>query len=107
MNLIWNLRNERVLDTHTEASEAEIHNRWVSLMNAALKRDQLLSNRIRFGSLATEKQVVLNTWSGMLLDEGSLPDNWTSVKGVFCGYTARHSHKRSGLDLWPESHTKA
>ncbi|KAJ7462840.1 hypothetical protein FB451DRAFT_1043521 [Mycena latifolia] len=85
MKLIWNLRNERVFETHTAASETEIHNRWVSLMNAALKRDKLLTNRARLGSLATKRQLVLHTWSGTLLDEDSLPDDWTRSEGVLVG----------------------
>ncbi|KAJ7820478.1 hypothetical protein B0H13DRAFT_1614032 [Mycena leptocephala] len=85
MYLIWNLRNKRVFETHTLASEAEIHNRWVELVNSALKRDQLLTNRARFGSLATKKQLVLDTWSGALLDEDSLPDDWIKMKGVLVG----------------------
>ncbi|KAJ7717483.1 hypothetical protein DFH07DRAFT_688246, partial [Mycena maculata] len=40
MYLIWNLRNTRVLETSTPPSKIEIHNRWVSLMNSALRRDQ-------------------------------------------------------------------
>ncbi|KAJ7826030.1 hypothetical protein B0H13DRAFT_2241148 [Mycena leptocephala] len=71
----------RVFETHTLASKAEIHNRWVELINSALKRDQLLTNRARFGSLATKKQLVLDTWSGALLDEDSLPDDWIKLKG--------------------------
>ncbi|KAJ7762994.1 hypothetical protein B0H16DRAFT_1219920, partial [Mycena metata] len=62
-----------------------IHNRWVSLINRALKRDILLTNQARFGSLAIKKQVVLNTWSGTLLEEDSLPDDWTKSKGVLVG----------------------
>ncbi|KAJ7828294.1 hypothetical protein B0H13DRAFT_1656408 [Mycena leptocephala] len=85
MYLIWNLRNKRVFETHTLASEAEIHNRWVELINSALKRDQLLTNRAQFGSLATKKQLVLDTWSGALLDEDSLPDDWIKLKGVLVG----------------------
>ncbi|KAJ6529338.1 hypothetical protein B0H19DRAFT_968419, partial [Mycena capillaripes] len=95
MSLIWSLRNERVLETHTPASENKIHNRWVSLMNAALNRDQLLSNRARFGSHATKKQLVLNTWSGTLLDEDSLPDDWTIVKGVLVGI--RPTTRKNGV----------
>jgi hypothetical protein len=82
MYLIWNLRNKRVFETHTPTSEAEIHNRWVALMNSALKRDQLLANRARFGTLATKKQLVHDTWSGAILDEDSLPDDWIKLKGV-------------------------
>ncbi|KAJ7506053.1 hypothetical protein B0H11DRAFT_1707609 [Mycena galericulata] len=85
MYLIWNLRNARVFETPTPASETEIHNRWVSQMNSSLRRDQLLTNRTKFGPLAFKKQLVLNTWSGTLLDEDSLPDDWTKSKGVLVG----------------------
>jgi hypothetical protein len=85
MHLIWKLRNERMFETHTHASEPEIHNRWVAMMNLTLKRDQLLTDRVRFGSLATNKQLVPNTWSGTLLDEDSLPDDWIKQKGVLVG----------------------
>ncbi|KAJ6551930.1 hypothetical protein B0H19DRAFT_950337 [Mycena capillaripes] len=101
-SLIWSLRNERVPETHTMASENKIHNRWeihnrcVSWMNAALNRDRLLSNCARFGSLATRKQLVLNTWSGTLLDEDSLPDDWTIVKGVLGGIRPTTRKNRVG-----------
>ncbi|KAJ7506394.1 hypothetical protein B0H11DRAFT_1707127, partial [Mycena galericulata] len=85
MKLIWTLRNERVFETHKAASETEIHNRWVSVMNTALRRDKLLTNKVRFGSLAIKKQLVLDTWSGTLLNEDSLPDDWTQSKGVLVG----------------------
>ncbi|KAJ7083859.1 hypothetical protein C8R44DRAFT_651827, partial [Mycena epipterygia] len=85
MRLIWNLRNERLFETHTCPSEQEIHNRWVSAINAALRQDQLLTHRARFGTLAIKKELVLNTWSGTLLNEDSLPDDWINSKGVLVG----------------------
>ncbi|KAJ7477435.1 hypothetical protein FB451DRAFT_1032759 [Mycena latifolia] len=85
MHFIWNLSNEKLFETKTLAFEAEIHNRWVSMINSTLKRDKLLTNRARFGSLATKKQLVLDTWSGTLLDEESLPDDWIKLKGVLVG----------------------
>ncbi|KAJ7438920.1 hypothetical protein B0H11DRAFT_1752293 [Mycena galericulata] len=85
MQLIWTLRNDRVLGTSGPATDNEIHNRWVSMINSTLKRDKLLTNRARFGSLAIKKQLVLNTWSGTLLDEDSLPDDWIKSKGVLVG----------------------
>jgi hypothetical protein len=85
MYLIWELRNKRVLETFTPATSHEIHNRWVAKINSALKRDRLLTNRVRFGSLAIKKQLVLNTWSGTLLDEDSLPEDWIKFKGVLVG----------------------
>ncbi|KAJ7321571.1 hypothetical protein DFH08DRAFT_712864, partial [Mycena albidolilacea] len=66
-------------------SSTEIHNRWVSLINTALKQDILLTDRIRFGSLAIKKELVLHTWSGTLLDKESLPDDWIKSKGVLVG----------------------
>jgi hypothetical protein len=89
------LRNERVLQTFTLATSNEIHNRWVSMINSALKRDKLLSNRVRFGSLAIKKQLVLNTWSGTLLDEDSLPDDWINSKGVLVGI--RPATRKNGV----------
>ncbi|KAJ7702018.1 hypothetical protein B0H16DRAFT_1832852, partial [Mycena metata] len=81
----WNIRNERVFQTQSPASDIEIHNRWVSVINTTLKRDKLRTNRCRFGSLAVKKQLVLDTWSGALRDEDSLPDDWTTLKGVLGG----------------------
>ncbi|KAJ6449573.1 hypothetical protein C8R45DRAFT_849688, partial [Mycena sanguinolenta] len=85
MRIIWNLRNQCVFETHSSPSEQEINSRWVSMMNAALRQDQLLTNTARFGDLAIKKQLVLNTWSGTLFDEDSLPDDWTKTKGVLVG----------------------
>ena len=95
MYLIWNLRNTRVLETSTPASKIEIHNRWVSLMNSALRRDQLLTNRTKFGPLAFKKQLVLKTWSGTLLDEDSLPDDWIQSEGVLVGI--RPNTRKNGV----------
>ncbi|KAJ7225239.1 hypothetical protein B0H12DRAFT_1267750, partial [Mycena haematopus] len=85
MKLIWNLRNERLFQAHCFHSEQGIHNRWISAINAALKQDRLLTSKARFGDLAIKKQLMLNTWSGTLLDEDSLPDDWTKIKGVLVG----------------------
>ncbi|KAJ7327872.1 hypothetical protein DFH08DRAFT_709897 [Mycena albidolilacea] len=60
---------------YSQHSSTEIHNRWVSLINTALKRDILLTDRIRFRSLAIKKELVLHAWGGALLDEESLPDD--------------------------------
>ncbi|KAK7013690.1 hypothetical protein R3P38DRAFT_2545700 [Favolaschia claudopus] len=85
MYLIWCLRNERIFERHTPATNLEIHNRWISAMNAALRRDQILSNTFKFGDLARKEHVVLETWSGVLLNEDSLPDNWINERGVLVG----------------------
>ncbi|KAJ6482673.1 hypothetical protein C8R45DRAFT_831025 [Mycena sanguinolenta] len=55
------------------------------MVNAALKRDIRLTNKIRFGGLSLRRQLVLDTWSGTLADEDSLPDDWINTKGVLVG----------------------
>ncbi|KAF8202819.1 hypothetical protein K438DRAFT_1581125, partial [Mycena galopus ATCC 62051] len=57
----------------------------ISMINAALRQDQLLTNTSHFGDLAIKKQLVLNTWNGTLFDEDSLLDDWTRTKGVLVG----------------------
>jgi hypothetical protein len=43
-----------------------------------------LCDKIKFGILALKTQCVLNTWSGLLLEEASLLDNWIN-EGVLVG----------------------
>ncbi|KAJ6533919.1 hypothetical protein DFH09DRAFT_835620, partial [Mycena vulgaris] len=59
-----------------------VHNKWLKAVNTALRRDCVSTDKIKFGSLALKKQLVLNTWSGLLMDENSLPDDWTYTEGV-------------------------
>ncbi|KAJ6451758.1 hypothetical protein C8R45DRAFT_765002, partial [Mycena sanguinolenta] len=66
-------------------SGREIYNRWSSMVNAALKRDIMLTNKIRFGCLSLRRQLILAMWSSTLTDEDSLPDAWITTKGVLVG----------------------
>ncbi|KAF8218144.1 hypothetical protein K438DRAFT_1444498, partial [Mycena galopus ATCC 62051] len=63
----------------------EIHNCWVSAINMALKHDILSTNKIHFSQLTLKRQTVLNTWSGILWDEDSLPDDWIQSDRVLVG----------------------
>ncbi|KAJ7216254.1 hypothetical protein C8J57DRAFT_1096174, partial [Mycena rebaudengoi] len=84
-HLIWNLRCSRGIATPDRIlTTAQIHNQWLNAVNAALRRDRLLTDEIKFGPLRLKKQLVLNTWSGLLMDEDSLPDDSTS-EGVLVG----------------------
>ncbi|KAK7061752.1 hypothetical protein R3P38DRAFT_2494191 [Favolaschia claudopus] len=94
VHLIWKLRNERVLEGKN-ITDTEIENRWISTINSALKRDQTLTNKARFGSLGKTKQIVLETWSGVLQNEDALPDDWTQSKGVLVGIWP--TTRRSGV----------
>jgi hypothetical protein len=83
-HLIWKIRHHRVIDNSDRIENLSvIHNQWLSTINAALTRDRLLTDKIKFGPLAFNKQLVLNTWSGLLMDEASL-----DARGGFSGYTA-------------------
>ncbi|KAK6977477.1 hypothetical protein R3P38DRAFT_2810030 [Favolaschia claudopus] len=84
VHLIWKVRNERVLE-RKDVINIEVENRWITVINSALRRDQILTNKARFGSLSKSKQTVLETWSGVLRDEDALPDDWTRTKGVLVG----------------------
>jgi hypothetical protein len=62
-------------------STVSIHNQWLIAINSALKRDRILTDKVKF---ALKKQLVLNTWSGLLKDD-SLSDDWTKIEGVLVG----------------------
>ncbi|KAJ7488794.1 hypothetical protein B0H11DRAFT_1720312, partial [Mycena galericulata] len=64
----------------------EIYNKCLKALNGVLRRDHVLTDKIKFGPLVLNKKLVLNTWSGLLLDEDSLPDDWT-YEGVLVDAT--------------------
>jgi hypothetical protein len=91
---IWRLRVDRTL-THPGKihSELAICTQWMRSINASLNRDRILTNKTRFGPLSFNKNLVLNTWSGLLLNEDSLPDDWTYEKEILVGiqlYTVKN-----------------
>ncbi|KIM72046.1 hypothetical protein PILCRDRAFT_82226 [Piloderma croceum F 1598] len=85
--LIWKIRCERLLVRSNEEqwhSPKEIQNRWLHAMNKRLQFDCAMTNR-RFEKKALADDVVLQTWSGTLHNEHSLPDNWIQESGVLAG----------------------
>ncbi|KAH9832283.1 uncharacterized protein C8Q71DRAFT_880229, partial [Rhodofomes roseus] len=86
--LIWCLRCERTIghadDPSWNHSPKTIAARWEAMMNRRLHLDAAMSHR-RFGRLALQKKVVLNTWCGTLRDEQALPDDWTVINRVLVG----------------------
>ncbi|KAJ6567971.1 hypothetical protein DFH09DRAFT_918245, partial [Mycena vulgaris] len=85
-HLIWKLRVNRVItNPDTMLSVSNIQNQWLKAINTALRRDRILTDKIKFGPLTLKKQLVLKTWSGLLMDEDSLPDDWTYTEGVLVG----------------------
>ncbi len=54
-------------------------------MNRWLQLDCILSDRKKFKKKATQVSLVLKTWQGTLLEESSLPEDWTRENGVLVG----------------------
>jgi hypothetical protein len=83
---IWNIRNDKVLkNPDGKMTDVEVHNKWLKSVNSALGRDRILTNKLKFDNLALNKDLVLRTWSGLLMNEDSLPDDWTYTVGVLVG----------------------
>ncbi|KAJ6447649.1 hypothetical protein C8R45DRAFT_1057445 [Mycena sanguinolenta] len=83
-HLIWNLRVDVAINGNRSPNTQEIHTRWLNAINRALQRDRLLTDKTKFGAVAFQKQLILNTWSGLLENEESLPDDWTQ-EGLLVG----------------------
>ncbi|RDX43886.1 hypothetical protein OH76DRAFT_1543714, partial [Lentinus brumalis] len=86
--LVWKLRCERVIDFGEDRerwhSAAEIENRWFAAMNRRLTLDRSLTST-RFGKKAKDRGLILSTWSGILRDEESLPEDWINTPAVLVG----------------------
>ncbi|KAJ6549809.1 hypothetical protein B0H19DRAFT_840842, partial [Mycena capillaripes] len=84
---IWLLRNDRVIKRGGEPATAEeIINKWKFAINHKLQMDKTMANRQRRGKRpALAPKLVLDTWSSILDDERSLPDNWLREPRVLVG----------------------
>ncbi|KAG2336829.1 hypothetical protein BDR05DRAFT_896211, partial [Suillus weaverae] len=85
-HLLWKIRCERVIkfenNIEKHHSSIETYNRWIHAMNMRLKFDRLLTNSKRYCKKAIQAEKVMKTWSGLLLNEDGLPDNWVHQSGV-------------------------
>ncbi|KAJ7835418.1 hypothetical protein B0H13DRAFT_1652638, partial [Mycena leptocephala] len=97
--LIWKIRNERVINRDgAPATEQEIINKWHYHINHRLQVDKILANRPPEGkksALAPKK--VLETWSGILAEEGTMPENWLREPRVLVGGRATQTRPDSGI----------
>ena len=92
-HLIWKLRCEWLIENQGDQSkfpsDNEVHNKWVRAINMRLKFDKLQTDIKRYGSRAIKTDLVLKTWSGVLLNKENLPNNWIWESGVLVGITPR------------------
>ena len=99
--LIWHLRNQRVcanLPKDTWPTKEEVGNKWISRINTKLTLDRASTNK-KYGSSATKKSIVLKTWSGILKNEHTLPDDWINTPGVLVGMDHQGQRERESDSL--------
>jgi hypothetical protein len=89
--LIWKLRCERVIQNNGVHATSKEINRWVATMNAQLKLDSKMTDRM-FEKKAIPVRKV-HTWKGILKGEDKLPDDWTGSTEVLVGIEPRRQQK--------------
>ena len=92
--LIWKLQCTRLLNTTPESPERtispqEVRNKTLNILNNHLDQDKSLSSKLRYGREALPKDLILNTWSGVIKNENSLPENWLQANRVLVGIPLR------------------
>ncbi|KAJ7843032.1 hypothetical protein B0H13DRAFT_2413103 [Mycena leptocephala] len=94
-HVIWKLRCDSVIGRGgTAPSKNEVHNRWLKVINERLEIDKNLTNKLKYGKQhALSPSLVLETWSGTLLDEDDLPDDWLREPGVLVGIAPKRSRR--------------
>lgn len=83
--LIWKIRCTRVCELENQPfSSQEVCNRWHKTINDRLELDSLMTSP-KYEKKALSKDLVLETWKGVLHEEDKLPDDWMGVAGVLVG----------------------
>ena len=102
--LIWKLRCTRVIelgdDETSWPSKQEIHNRWIHGVNKRLALDQAMTNPC-YGAKALDTLLVLHTWSGVLKNEASIPENWIRQPRVLVGIVPLEQPRRQNGPVEP------
>ncbi|KAJ7574755.1 hypothetical protein C8J56DRAFT_802504 [Mycena floridula] len=94
VHTIWKIRCSTVLNRNNVAMAVpQVHNMWVHSMNERLKIDRSLTSVSRYGKKALPVKTVLDTWSGALRDEASLPDSWIWEPRVLVGVEPMTNHR--------------
>ncbi|KAG6331490.1 hypothetical protein ID866_7595 [Astraeus odoratus] len=98
--LLWKLHWNWVIEHNGDRSKLpsnnEIHNRWVKAINMHLKFDRLQTDKVGYESQAISIELVLKTWSGILLNEENLLDNWIRESGVLVCITPHRPPGQGG-----------
>jgi hypothetical protein len=62
--------------------------------------DQEMTSK-RYGKKALDKSLVLHTWSGVLKNEASLPENWIKQPRVLVGIVPLEQPRRQNHHIEP------
>ncbi|KAJ7580884.1 hypothetical protein C8J56DRAFT_896233 [Mycena floridula] len=93
VHTIWKICCSTVLNRNNVAMAVpQVHNMWVHSMNKHLKIDRSLTSVSRYGKKALSVKTVLDTWSGALRDEASLPNSWIWEPRVLVGVEPMKNH---------------
>ena len=83
------MRCKRVIDSEQDGpigiSDTEALNHLRSALNDRLRKDISLTNTRKYGKKAYPKQLILSTWSGILANKESLPQDWLPCSEVLVG----------------------
>lgn len=97
-HLIWKIRCERLITRNNDRNrwhnKQEITNKWTYAINLRLTMDRKSTHQ-RWKKRAAKVATVLNTWSGVLHDEKSLPDDWTDSAEVLVGTSNTQARRRT------------
>ena len=101
--LMWKTCCKRLFDDNTETQNKtpapqEIRHNLITILNERLEHDHILTSWKRYQSRALPGKLVLNTWSGTLLNESSLPEDWLKANGVLVGIAKRPPAGNTTLD---------
>ncbi|KAF9440323.1 hypothetical protein P691DRAFT_688063, partial [Macrolepiota fuliginosa MF-IS2] len=87
--LILTLRCTRVIEHENEPQKwpatQHLKSKLNNIINMRLKMDCLHANAKKYGAKAISRAKVIQTWSGTLHDEGSMPPDWPQNPGVLVG----------------------
>ena len=87
--LIWKLRNERRIKHNDnpdwEHAEEDVKNKWFQSLDVRLRKDQYMTKERNLKKDAIEERIVENTWSKILQNEESLPEDWIRKNRVLVG----------------------
>ena len=86
-HLIWEIRCERVIQNEGKMTPTrEVKNKWIEKINARLELDCRMTHP-KYSQKAIPKELVTETWSGLLKNENNLPTDWVSKAGGLVGLT--------------------